>query len=885
MGVIPVGNPNDQRADASRVAELLSALRDSGTQDPEAIFEAARPLLQIPERLSGCITIGANVAALRPYLQALIDPRDYLAIDQWCEALLAIPADSPFRANPHLSGAIRAQGRVTPPTHRLKTSHPVWCALWHGYWSPSDPEACTYRMLQSHYLAAHVLMLGQAIRVDRRYQASRFIRTVHQREYGWLMADLWGCEDRNDLVHALAAIKDQAQVKGTSASFCHQAGALAQVISDGHGLERTVFGENNGGGGGARIRHSRTLDQMYPDHSGYWYFSDSDLLVSGWGSRATRGYADVPALDVRDELANSGLDPMEYQSGSMAEISIDDLVHGPEDEADENRSKNESDDGEGIESLPPLASLYARARARANRMGMDTQRLRIEPNRIRVTQLRRIIETLNSIFRETAPAVVARRTVRTQQEYQKVRETVLLGAISLVTGVSPSDARHIRLVSSVRDLPAYYRLAFNADYGVWIRPYQEPDRHPIQSEYLAHARETWPRVVYVDVLGVGAWLAQWKRDADEKRKRPFSVRMDVYKKCWRRWVAPRLREAGVDAYWTRYDALSGILPSWMAWQEEGDHLASSVLFATMDPLALVHRYYTTWQRADLAERYHHQIRTLWEKLALPQPDDASSALLQYRNPNTLINKSWVGNDRAPTPVSVSTLVQKLRNRLGKNGAEHRVQIHNTLTAYTALGLAMATGMRAVRTPVPDLRAIHHTTGTMAIQEKDRNDGAHARLVALPGVVIEQVKIYLDHLIHLYACMPDLPWVITVRSNKFRDRSSYDDGAYSLDLRRTFFFLDNQYRPEELTGRILAAHFHDVCPGHWPVDNAARHYLRTYLTSKQCPATVINTHLGHAHYGEEPWGAPSAMDPLGYRETVVPYLEQLLDDIGYRVHAP
>ncbi len=130
--------------------------------------------------------------------------------------------------------------------------------------------------------------------------------------------------------------------------------------------------------------------------------------------------------------------------------------------------------------------------------------------------------------------------------------------------------------------------------------------------------------------------------------------------------------------------------------------------------------------------------------------------------------------------------------------------------------------------------------------------------------------------------------LEVKATKNRDRSQKGEGRYKLSLLQTLFFLREEeggMEAEEFTGHRLHQYLEQLAPGLWPIPNAGRHFLRTYLTQAGCPETVINTVMGHWGVGESAWAPDSALDPLRYREELAPHLESALDAIGYRVMDP
>src|SRR5699024_10383751 len=66
-----------------------------------------------------------------------------------------------------------------------------------------------------------------------------------------------------------------------------------------------------------------------------------------------------------------------------------------------------------------------------------------------------------------------------------------------------------------------------------------------------------------------------------------------------------------------------------------------------------------------------------------------------------------------------------------------VAFHNIYTTYCISMLAAATGYRAVKHPLQDIRALDYETGWLVISDKDFADHRHTRLVWVPPVLSRQ----------------------------------------------------------------------------------------------------------------------------------------------------
>ncbi len=406
-----------------------------------------------------------------------------------------------------------------------------------------------------------------------------------------------------------------------------------------------------------------------------------------------------------------------------------------------------------------------------------------------------------------------------------------------------------------------------------------PDRESVAITGEITPVRTGPDIVLGDVWGLGRHLEPVPATGW------FPLSTAASHQVFLTHVGPALVAAGVPRRWCRFEAFGEIMPGWFAGLEEGDHLRVAVLFGRSDRLVATHRYYTVLHCGDLANFYSKHLVGLWEATSANgfQP---RTALFQLRTA-TSIAKGYVGDDRVHDLPTMGTLATRLRARIVPPADKSLAALarhHNARTAYLAFTLALVTGCRAVRTPIPDLRLVDRETGFLSLQEKDRKDGSHARIVWLPQRVRDLIDEYLIHLKTLWL-EPALRMssLLKVAVTKHRDRCRFDDASFDLSLLCTAWFLDTaevEPRPVEWTGSVLKQHLDAAAPGHWLIDNAGRRVLRSTLTNRDIATTAINALLGHWHSTESPWAQESAFDPLRFRAEIGPLLDRLLDALGY-----
>ena len=856
--------------------------------DPETLFwrvapDAAAALLpdvqaelQIPDSLQGVFPITENLLRLEQDISLLLSESTSGpgAIFDWARAVQSIDSAADAKRHESLTAITKRSGHVTAPLLGCYSNHPLWCALWFRH--ALDPSTSDlprrYEWIQAHYLAAHVLTVrrGRELRSDRHAKAGLAVRKLQQHTHAHFLDELRPNIQSPRRFHREILRHRWRLTAGGETSVRYGLGCLLDLVKDGHDLAVSfvVKPVDRRSSPGSRDRSYRSLvNRLWPDHHYYWFFQSSDgvgTLFDGKGSIRINH----PGRENGQEIEGSGLDPEEFGSYEPgAEVDIEEVVDDPD-----------TDPGH----LPPLASLYAAARAKARHVRMRHQRLSVDVDRIRTAEIADLVSLMSLHYQQTV--ALRPSTKEHEREQAETLRALRVAATSIVTGMpaeSIKKAHGFKVIASVKELPTDFGLAFNPDHRMWIRPYEKPERSPMLSDESSGSVETWPRVVYPDTWGVTANLS-----ASDALTTWTSHHVRTLKERWEAFVKTAQPQV-IREKWLRFSSLSGILPSWFRSLEEGDHLAVALLFHHQDPLAQTHHFYTTFDREALARQYQDIMTDLGARVGIPEENgQGGPQLFQRTGMAWEAPKSWVGNDRVLRTKSLRTTVSQLRALTARAKTSTITEYHNHLTLYTALGLALATGFRAVRTPIIDLSAIHHETRTLCLQEKDRLDGAHARWTVLPESVYLQTRSYLDHLRRLWVRLPEEQRAsLEVAASKNRDRSQYGSEAFTLELNRTLFFFEQThpdwFEPAEFTGTRMTTKLNGLIPGCWPVANAGRHVLRTWLTQSGAAPAAINVMMGHAGYGEESWAAASAMDPVALRKHLLPHLEALADAIDYR----
>ena len=868
---------------SKKKAETERLVKEALSEEALALLPQARRHLPIPQGFPGLFPISETLGVLETGVRQLLASHDIEAdaLFRFAQAVRGIASNHPLRGDETLTGKVRlnADGgrRVDPPLFTYYTKYPVWTALWYQHASSGKESraAAVYRELQSHYLAAYLILKkkGQVpTHPDRAREAGRVLRAIHQSLYHAALESVdarAGSAPKTVYFGLLRVRRDRPG--SISEGDAHGLAALAQLIRLAHGfLGRDEFIARASGSGRRRSgqRESRTpIGTLHPDHSQYWSFIGS----GGHGLVGTRGVAVgavLPRSVRRRELHHGGVDPWEYAVVDGGLVATEVIAADLGDQA-------ETDPG----SLPPLQTLIGAARAKARHVAMGTQRLPVAQQRVRLAEIQDLIAIISAAY-DVARAHKPRTQKEARWRVARLR-TLRVAAACFVTGTTPTElaSQSIPVVTRVRDLPVQYVLALNPDHRMWVRPYDAPMRSPMAGPAGAATVETAPRVVFPDTWGVSV------TDESDGPATWGQHQIKTYKAHWKEVLAEhgprRLRSK-----WQSLHTISSMLPSWCRSLEEGDHLAWRLLFADGDTLAAVHHYYTAYDRESLARQYDAVLTTLAEQIGLCGGDDSTGMLaparMEWRAP-----KHLVGDDRVLRIAALRHLVLQARRAVEAVQESSLFEHHNAHATYLALVLALVTGYRAVRTPFVDISAVDREAGVMCLQEKDRDDGVHTRYVILPPPLLKQLDIYLRGLRRLWIRLPSRQRAtLHAEATKSRDRSAFGTATFELDLTKALFLFQDvdsgTPQPVELTGANLRERLMALAPDHWPIANAGRHLLRTYLTSEGAAPALINPLMGHASYGEEPWAPASGLDPLRWREHLAWYLEKLLDDVGFEV---
>lgn len=834
-----------------------------------ALDDRVTRCLSVPRSYAGLWSNLDRIRSLLPHLEAIIPTWDFPAtLRAWVDRVAQIEVGHEFCQVPILQmPTMRSsrEGGVSYPSQVFKgiqRTHAIWVTIWYQYrgGGAGDDQAIlsqSYDFMVAQLLAAYAQIADRGDLPSaelRPYQASTLIFRLHTVEDRDAF-DQWQKSPR-DIKSQFDFFKTKHAEHGDLAQGF---GATAELINEGFMLRQpSVF----------RPRSVSNLGRK-PVRAGLDHLSDEGGDIWVWQADPEDGdpvgFSPIP-IELRTpgkvlqkQMAVDGLNPLEYSDDAVVWIAAEDLKDPPHKEAER--------------KLAPLSSLYAAARGRQRAEIMSAQLFRTRLARTRPIDMCRLVRAFNDCYKNGAGPGNGGYSL------EMIRETLRFYAVMVVTGARPEAVRELLCINRAEDIKKNsWALAYSTKWKVWLHPYLPPERKPLAFKYRQAAVSTWPRIVRSDIWSVGRALGEPQKGVW------FHHDVADYEAVYKTAIAPVLHRAGLAEAFHALKRLPDLMYSWFMGNDEGDQLRVSVLFDRDAASCETQHFYTAFDRSALDQHFSRAMEKFWDLMLRNEPR-LSGDLFSLGN-RTEIPQTFCGDDYTPRLDSITALVTEMKLRLAmKLYPPWSDEQHNLLTAYLALGLAVVTGFRSARTPIPDLSLIDPETGFLPLQEKDRKDSAHSRLTWIPPLLRRQVEHYLEHLRGMaFNYLAKGSTSITVPATSHRDRSRYNSDSYPLSLLRTLYFVkrdkSGRIRPQELTGQQLMTVLNGMVPNQWPIPNAGRHFLRTYLVEAGCPTVVTNSLFGHWHIGEASWGGDSALDPYRYRHTLAPYLETLLAQLGY-----
>lgn len=230
----------------------------------------------------------------------------------------------------------------------------------------------------------------------------------------------------------------------------------------------------------------------------------------------------------------------------------------------------------------------------------------------------------------------------------------------------------------------------------------------------------------------------------------------------------------------------------------------------------------------------------------------------------LINRDGGGSQLIVKHQAVSALFAHLAAKV--HFSKGIAEFHNAYTYYILHLLNLTTGHRPVRDPFDDLSHIDLLNKKIFISDKEsRQTASSARVLVLPRVAIQQIKLYLEHLesiqLLLHSIDPQLADAVEMTlsgTNRLLFLLGEDElGGYQIQ----------SLAPKD-TKEYLGALF-DI-PTNWH-----RHFLRTSLAQHDVPGELIDSWMGHAKIGQEGYSRYSGLSMQGLENTAV-IIDQIME---------
>lgn len=282
-------------------------------------------------------------------------------------------------------------------------------------------------------------------------------------------------------------------------------------------------------------------------------------------------------------------------------------------------------------------------------------------------------------------------------------------------------------------------------------------------------------------------------------------------------------------------------------------------------------YYYAPELEHLKQQYtsaQREVEQQWlgqAELSTPSPDmlaQCSTNIYPTISQAAVSRNGHVGSQLVPTKNYVTQLVAHMQQQL--RSVDHTpslfqgiVAFHNAYTAYTIAMLMFCTGYRSIRDPLPKIEHICLARAMIVIADKTDDQQSHTRFLPLSKLMVTQFKDYFSH-----------REAIISRLRIF----------LQYDWETPFMFLDEHGHPRQVTPKRLENNLQ------WPLSpplNINRHYLHTQLKEFGCSSEIVDAFMGHWDAGQEPWAKYSTFCPRRYRDHIVPLVEDLMHQQGWK----
>jgi len=229
----------------------------------------------------------------------------------------------------------------------------------------------------------------------------------------------------------------------------------------------------------------------------------------------------------------------------------------------------------------------------------------------------------------------------------------------------------------------------------------------------------------------------------------------------------------------------------------------------------------------------------------------------------------------PKPQVVNALpeasLKALQNAISSNAS--LADRHNAFVDYCTAMLFCCTGHRAVREPFSELRHFELDLGLLLICDKVSDDSRAWRLVALPDMAAQQVRMYSAYLRLLASKLSAKAPTSGLASQIWM----LAEGGTPMPL---FFYLrESEDGWDPVTPSALALRWQD----RWRIPiNLLRHVTANTLLHASQRADWVSIQLGHTDGIDHPLGSTSTSSVLETLAKIRPFLNEGLKSAGWTV---
>ncbi|MDX5934211.1 hypothetical protein SIL73_05830 [Acidithiobacillus thiooxidans] len=451
-------------------------------------------------------------------------------------------------------------------------------------------------------------------------------------------------------------------------------------------------------------------------------------------------------------------------------------------------------------------------------------------------------------------------------------QSLALLAVLLGTGAGMTLSCQLKWVQSRQDLTGHHQFAYQFGaseqpglWYVWIAPPSSwGGKYDKAQDLCADIQDSI--LCLPDVGRYGQYLNLLLHQYPDLRS--SSRIFKKQKTSYQRDIKEYLRTIDPSGYLT-LGRVENYL--WRRCAGTGDIGEAGLIYAKKQRLGRVRRFYTTLPRAKLVDRYiqiMEQISDIcWpssdsESLSRSLPLDSTGYLGSLFRPKAGVIQSGVRALEELLDRQGRSLYASAKNRL-KSPQELRADwssYYNHYTLYTWLYFAYATASRTICKPFPENPAEGTTSGFIVHQDKDTLDQSHLRLLWVPELLLHQLQNQWNLAVQQ---------IEELQNRRFRD-----------DVMGSSFFMEGN-RMVALCPKNLRPMLEQFLGGDMPV-NSHRRFCRSHLLEQGCPGEIVDAFMVHWYAGESPWSRYSSQSALAYVAELKPYLERMLDTLGFRL---